>query len=203
MRYRIKKNIKNIMKTMMEAHNYAVILLQNRNIAAANDILSQCQDCAMQIGETIEKNGGGETQAVSYLETYCEQLYQMSKIVNKNRLQKLKLQMERNIRCIEYEVDKVIPLDKRKIVFMPYKASMWDCMESVWEAAFADTGCEVYVVPIPYYEREQDGSVKRLCYEGELFPDNVPIISYKEFSVEREHPDIIYIHNPKSEAKRS
>lgn len=200
MRYRIKKNIKNIMKTMMEAHNYAVILLQNRNIAAANDILSQCQDCAMQIGETIEKNGGGETQAVSYLETYCEQLYQMSKIVNKNRLQKLKLQMERNIRCIEYEVDKVIPLDKRKIVFMPYKASMWDCMESVWEAAFADTGCEVYVVPIPYYEREQDGSVKRLCYEGELFPDNVPIISYKEFSVEREHPDIIYIHNPYDEA---
>ena len=36
---------------------------------------------------------------------------------------------------------------KKEIVFLPYKASMWDSMESVWKAAAEDDECEVYVVP--------------------------------------------------------
>lgn len=35
-----------------------------------------------------------------------------------------------------------------KVVFMPYKASMWDSLESVWMAADKDERCEALVVPI-------------------------------------------------------
>lgn len=181
---------------MLEAHEHVMLLLQNKCMVEARDILSQCQDCAIHIGESIEKSEGDGIKAVSYLEVYCEQLYQMSTTLDKKKLKRLKIQMDESIRCVEYEIEEKIPLDKKKIVFMPYKASMWDCMESIWEAAAEDKECNVYVVPIPYYEKNSDGSLKKLCYDGKQFPEYVPIISYEEFSIEIEHPDIIYIHNP-------
>ena len=42
--------------------------------------------------------------------------------------------------------------EQRAVVFMPYKSSMWDCMESVWQAACEDSDCVPYVVPIPYLD---------------------------------------------------
>ena len=89
---------------------------------------------------------------------------------------------------------------KTCIVFLPYKASMWDSLESIWEAADKDPECEAYVMPIPYYERNADFSLGTMHYEGELFPANVPIISYKDIDLGEWKPDIIYIHNPYDEA---
>lgn len=49
-----------------------------------------------------------------------------------------------------------------KVVFMPYKASMWDSLESIWMAADKDERCETLVVPITYYELDsnQDKKIK-------------------------------------------
>lgn len=196
MRKKSKRDIKKIIETMLEAHNHIMELLKSKRIADANNLLAQCQECAMHIGNVIEKNEGMDTQAVLYLEEYCEQLYRMSKNTAKKYINKCKRQMDDSLHHVEYEVDQKFKISKLKIVFMPYKISMWDCMESVWEAATADDECETFVVPIPYYERDIQGNIEKLCYEGSLFPDYIPIISYKEFSLETELPDIIYIHNP-------
>ncbi len=200
MRRKIRKDIKNMIQTMLEAHNHVTFLLQNKRIREARDLLSQCQECAVYIGESIEKNEGMDTQAVSYLETYCEQLYNMSRCIDRKRITGLKRQLDAGLYHVVYEIDEEFPSDKLKVVFMPYNASMWDCMESVWEAAAADEHCEAYVVPIPYYERDKNGEMQKECYDGDAFPDYVPIIHYKDFSLERESPDIIYIHNPYDEA---
>ncbi|MGN0941823.1 MAG: hypothetical protein ACI4OA_08975 [Selenomonadaceae bacterium] len=85
---------------------------------------------------------------------------------------------------------------KTKIVFMPYKAAMWDSLESVWRAAASDPDCEAYVVPIPYFERNPDFSFGERHYEIDLFPPDVPVINNEDFDLEQEKPDIIYIHNP-------
>lgn len=196
MKKKIRKEIKKIIRTMMDAHNHISLCMQKNRFVEVIDMLSQCQDCALHIGDTIEKSEGMGTQAVIYLEQYCEQLYCMSKIADKNKAIKLKSELDSILHQIEYEIDKKIYIDRLKIVFMPYKVSMWDCMESVWEAAVSDKDSEVYVVPIPYYERDGEGKVKKECYEGKLFPEYVPIVNYKAFSLERERPDIIYIHNP-------
>lgn len=196
MRRKIKKEIKGMIQTMSAAHEHVLFLLENKRIAEANDLLSQCQDCAAHIGESIEKSEGMDTKAVSYLETYCEHLYTMSRTIDRKKLSGIKRQLDGCLRQTEYEIDEVIPLDKLKIAFMPYKASMWDCMESVWEAADADEECDAYVVPIPYYERNDKGGAEKLCYEGDIFPTDVPITSYEDFSLDKERPDIIYIHNP-------
>lgn len=196
MRKRIKKEIKGIIQTMSEAHEHVVFLLQNKRIAEANDILSQCQDCAVHIGESIERSEGMDTKAVSHLENYCEHLFKMSRTIEKKKLNGLKRQLDSGLKQVEYEIDENIPQDRLKIVFMPYKATMWDCMESVWEAADADEECDAYVVPIPYYERNEQGGAEKFCYEGDMFPKEVPITSYEQFSLEAERPDIVYIHNP-------
>lgn len=43
-----------------------------------------------------------------------------------------------------------------KVAFMPYKASMWDSLESIWMAADKDERCETLVVPITYYELDSN-----------------------------------------------
>jgi hypothetical protein len=88
---------------------------------------------------------------------------------------------------------------KIEIVFMPYKASMWDSFESVWLAAKNDECCNPIVMPIPYYDRNPDQSFGALHYEGEKYPDYVPVVHYDRYDLHTRKPDIIYIHNPYDE----
>ncbi|MBU5212192.1 hypothetical protein [Heyndrickxia oleronia] len=82
---------------------------------------------------------------------------------------------------------------KLKVVFFPYKASMWDSLASVYESAVEDENCEARVVPIPYYQLSKNGAIP--TYEGENFPADIPITHYSEYILEEEQPDIIFIHN--------
>lgn len=82
---------------------------------------------------------------------------------------------------------------KKEIVFFPYKVAMWDSLESVWLAAKDDPACFVSVVPIPYYERENDYAV--MHYEGNMYPDYVQIVDYRNYDLATELPDVAYIHN--------
>ena len=75
MRKKSKRDIKKIIETMLEAHNHIMELLKSKRIADANNLLAQCQECAMHIGNVIEKNEGMDTQAVLYLQEYCEKIY--------------------------------------------------------------------------------------------------------------------------------
>ena len=86
---------------------------------------------------------------------------------------------------------------KKEIVFLPYKASMWDSLESIWKASVADPEhCHSYVVPIPYADRNPDGTAKEWHNERNLFPSYVPTLDCETFDLEALHPDVIFIHNP-------
>jgi hypothetical protein len=85
---------------------------------------------------------------------------------------------------------------KKEVVFLPYKASMWDSLESVWKAADEDPECDAYVIPIPYYDKNPDGSFKEMHYEGDLYPDYVPVTNWQEYDLQKHHPDVVFIHNP-------
>lgn len=83
-----------------------------------------------------------------------------------------------------------------KVVFMPYKASMWDSLESIWMAANKDERCETLVVPITYYELDSNQDKKNKINERDLFPEYVNTINDEEYDLENDLLDIIYIHNP-------
>ena len=85
---------------------------------------------------------------------------------------------------------------KKEVVFLPYKASMWDSLESVYLAAREDEDCDAYVVPIPYYDKLPDDSLGELHYEGNEYPPDIEITYYEDYNLEERRPDAIYIHNP-------
>ncbi|MSU07776.1 hypothetical protein FYJ84_02070 [Veillonellaceae bacterium WCA-693-APC-5D-A] len=95
---------------------------------------------------------------------------------------------------------------KKEIVFLPYKASMWDSLESVWQAAYADKEhCNAYVVPIPYADRKPDMTVAEWHCEADMFPDYVPVLDWQEYTLEKLNamrPDVIFIHNPYDDCNR-
>lgn len=87
---------------------------------------------------------------------------------------------------------------KKEIIFLPYKAAMWDSLESIWMAADADPDCIARVIPIPYFTADTDGNLTVYNYEAEQLPDYVPITRYDQYDIAANHPDAVYIHYPYS-----
>lgn len=83
-----------------------------------------------------------------------------------------------------------------RLLFLPYKYSMWDSFASIFEAAKEDENCEVYVMPIPYYDKDQEGNLTEMHDESESYPDDIGIISWQDNQVDEIDPDVIFIHNP-------
>ena len=86
------------------------------------------------------------------------QLQEISALKVYNSLESSSLKAENNVKHMP---------TKLEAVFLPYKASMWDSLESVWKAADEDPNCDVYVNLIPYYDNKPDGSFKEMYYEGD------------------------------------
>lgn len=174
--------------------------LERKEPAVVLELLGQCQDTAIEIGTMIEAEEGEGTEAVRLLEEYCELLYQIYEAVRQclpvnpgssKALQKKLIQIGNSLK-------NDIPV-RREVVFLPYKASMWDSLESVWRAAGQDENCDAYVVPIPYYDKNPDGSFGEMHYEGAQYPADVPVVDYEEYDFAARRPDIIFIHNPYDE----
>lgn len=83
-----------------------------------------------------------------------------------------------------------------RVLFLPYKYSMWDSLESIFEAAKKDENCEAYVMPIPYYDKDQEGNFTEMHDESGAHPDDIGIISWQDNQVDEIDPDVIFIHNP-------
>lgn len=83
-----------------------------------------------------------------------------------------------------------------RVLFLPYKYSMWDSFESIFEAAKEDENCEAYVMPIPYYDKDQDRNLTEMHDESGSYPDDIGIISWQDNQVDEIDPDVIFIHNP-------
>ena len=85
---------------------------------------------------------------------------------------------------------------KYRVLFLPYKYSMWDSLESIYEAAEKDPECESYVMPIPYYDKDGHDNMIGMHDESDLYPKDLDIVSWREHTVDEINPDIIFIHNP-------
>ncbi len=186
------------------AQEHVKELLKKQAYATVLDLLQQCQQGAIQIGTMIEETEGDDSAIVKMLEQYCEVVYELFEIVSTIEKEEITKNAEAELllgkmgeMLVGLERDMEAELVVRKqIVFLPYKASMWDSLESIWEAAKNDPDFDVAVVPIPYYDKNPDGSFKTEHYEGELFPEYVKVTDYRTYPLEEIRPDVVYIHNP-------
>jgi len=156
-----------------------------------------CQQTAIEIGTELETRGESTQAVVKLLEDYCEDVYQMScSLSDTSRCRRLAKKIQRELDQICRMIKCELPEEKKEVVFFPYKASMWDSLESVWMAAQEDEDCEAYVVPIPYFNKNPDGSLGQMHDEGKEYPDYVPVTDWRTYRIEEHRPDIVYIHNP-------
>ncbi len=86
--------------------------------------------------------------------------------------------------------------DRRSIAFFPCRAKWWNTMEGMWKRAVSDPALDVFVVPVPYYDRDFAGDIGDEYYEKELFPGYVNALDYRDYDPAKERPDIIVIQVP-------
>lgn len=189
-----RQQIMDVIDSMHALHGEIRDRLQSGAYDVVEGALTDCQEAAISVGEAIEQIEGDDTKAVRCLEHYCERLYQISLQLQNTAAQKIYKSLESGLVKAENEI-KHMPV-RKTAVFLPYKASMWDSLESVWKAACDDEEWESVVIPIPYYNRNTDDSLGEMQYEGADFPEDVPVTDWQQYSLEKEHPDIIFIHNP-------
>lgn len=192
-----KQQLIDIFTSLHSLHQESRIRLEKKEYQTVRTALSDCQEAAIQMGEAIEQLVGVGTEAVGYLEQYCERVYQTSLQLEGLSEKKYYKNLEEVLIKAENAV-KHMPA-RKEVVFFPYKASMWDSLESVYLAAKEDENCDAYCVPIPYYDRRADGSIGQMHYEGNEYPKNIEVIDYRTYDLEARHPDVIYIHNPYDE----
>ena len=189
-----KQQLLDIITSLHILHQESKEKFEEKDYPTIRTALADSQEAAIQLGEAIERMTGNGTKAVECLEKYCEKLYQISIQLEEISAQKFYKSLEGILIKAENEINH-IPV-RKEIVFLPYKASMWDSLESVYLTAREDNNCDVYVVPIPYYDRRADGSLGELHYEGSEYPKDIVITDYRAYNLEERHPDVIYIHNP-------
>ena len=198
---------KRLLQTM-ECIRQAVDVIEQWNVNKLNpemqrgdmlvELLTDVQDLAIALGTRIEALKGLETKTVKELEVFCECLFHMNECIGTPEQADAVQQIKQQMKHIQTTFEDEFP-DKKEVVFLPYKASMWDSLESVWKAADADSECDAYVVPIPYYTLDGQHNFKDFCYEGNQYPDYVPVTDYREYDLKLHHPDVIYVHNPYDE----
>ncbi len=197
MRKAQQQEILDCINSLHEAQREIGKAFREKKFPSVQNMLSECQEFAVSIGDVIECLEGKGHITVTYLESYCELLFAVFKEIENNRIQESKIvkRLDSQLLKIENSVKSDIILQK-ETVFLPYNASMWGCFESAWIEAEKDENCNAYVVPIPYFEKNPDGSLGKMHYEGDRYPDYVLVTDWTEYSIPKRRPDEIYIHNP-------
>ncbi|MGN0161806.1 MAG: CDP-glycerol glycerophosphotransferase family protein [Lachnospiraceae bacterium] len=184
-------------KTLQSIANLCDCLQTVDDAETRLQILTSCQEAVIALGEKLESNtnpidqkGINEARIISQLEQFCELVYQCSLECTSRVIVDMKAlltEISVALDCIERTF---------RVVFLPYKAEMWDSLESIWRAFSEDERCEVAVVPIPFFEANRQTNQWEPCYDGNNFPKDVPVVHFQDYLLGEKRPDLVFVHNP-------
>ncbi|MCL2046635.1 MAG: CDP-glycerol glycerophosphotransferase family protein [Oscillospiraceae bacterium] len=192
-----QKTILEYLNTLKEAH---IEIPKNSEFEILIGLLADCQDFALVIGNYIDDIKGEGTHTVSLLEKYCELLYEISLNIKEGEIEYTQLELlDYNLNLVVNSVMEELKPNRIEVVFLSYKASMSDSIESIYFAAKADPNCDAYWIPIPYYEFESKvlGKVKKMCFEGaDFYNPDIECFDWELYDIEKRHPDVVITNNP-------
>ncbi|WJY26123.1 CDP-glycerol glycerophosphotransferase family protein [Sporosarcina trichiuri] len=195
MRIQIRNQITELLSTIKEGASFTRRGDQDTAYIVARDCLEAINSIAFTIEGSISNERNKEYYVV--INRVKNNFNILLQNINSNN--KVCEEAENIIACID-QLKIMLSNEKevkKEVLFLPYKYSMWDSLESIWQASQEDDNCNSFVLPIPYYERDTQGLLKNRQYEGDNFlNNNIPIISYEDYDISKRNPDIIYIHNP-------
>ena len=209
---------------LKEAHEFI-----RTNVTTAPDdvmgLIGQCQDLAIQMGETAEQAAGGNEagvddqegaeagmQLVPALERYCEHIFSIYQVLSgesaaagggatDSEMAELDRMCD-ELSVFEDDMEAVISSieQRKKAVFITYKARLWKGLHTMWEESVA-AGDDVTVITVPYYYRDFEQKIDKdhMIYETEGYPEEVVLTAYDAYDFEAEHPDRIVCQYPYDE----
>ena len=128
-----KDIIIDLTKSLIEAHEELLVIIKNRDYAKAYNLLEVCQHAAYSIGTSIEESESNSDEIIPELEAFCDDLYLIGSNLTNDEydLDPVFESIASRFDIIESYIKEKIKITY-EIVFLPYNASMWDSMESVW-----------------------------------------------------------------------
>ena len=190
-----------ILQSLKQLHDMIFEINNRKDYNTVLQLLEKCQEYAIKVGTDIEIQQGENFITVRLLEDYCEQIYLIHQRIYYGESiteAKEKVLLDGVIKSILESYEKDIK-KKREVLFLPVKAVDWNSMELLYKEFVQDSQSNVYVMPIPYIERESDGNSGVEHYDIDSFPDYLNIVDYRKYDFARNHPDVIVIQNPYDE----
>ena len=174
-------------------HKQLIEILETIGEAQNAKMYADARYGAVALSDFIEQQMGEGTKIVKLLREYCELLLKAHNgEVSDKLLNKQFYKIDNSIR-FELKPDKI------EIVFLCYNASMSDSVLSIYQAAKADPNCNAVWMPIPYYEKNPDGSFRVRHYEGAEYYPGIECTDWQKYDIEARHPDVIVTYNPYDE----
>lgn len=187
------------------------ILLNKDSGLSYEDIityLSELQNNIVSFGTLTESIKGEECNTVKLLEQYLEVIYKVAKYVQKfdesinyeesaeNKYAECDEGVKDTFASISEAIDSEI-VNRRSVLFLPVKAKHFSSMRMAYEMEAATPDTDVYVMPLPYYYKEYDGSFKDEMHidTQEFIKANIPVTDYSRFDLSLLCPEKIYINS--------
>lgn len=187
------------------------ILLNKDNGLSYEDIityLSELQNNIVSFGTLTESIKGEDCKTVKLLEQYLEVIYKVAKYVQKfdeginheasaeNKYAECDEGVKDTFASISEAIDSEI-VNRRSVLFLPVKAKHFGSMRMAYEMEAATPDTDVYVMPLPYYYKEYDGSFKDEMHidTEEFIKANIPVTDYSRFDLSLLCPEKIYINS--------
>ena len=187
------------------------ILLNKDSGLSYEDIityLSELQNNIVSFGTLTESIKGEDCNTVKLLEQYLEVIYKVAKYVQKfdegisyeasaeNKYAECDEEVKDTFASISEAIDSEI-VNRRSVLFLPVKAKHFSSMRMAYEMEAATPDTDVYVMPLPYYYKEYDGSFKDEMHidTEEFIKANIPVTDYSRFDLSLLCPEKIYINS--------
>ena len=187
------------------------ILLNKDSGLSYEDIityLSELQNNIVSFGTLTESIKGEDCNTVKLLEQYLEVIYKVAKYVQKfdesinyeesaeNKYAECDEEVKDTFVSISEAIDSEI-VNRRSVLFLPVKAKHFSSMRMAYEMETATPDTDVYVMPLPYYYKEYDGSFKDEMHidTEEFIKANIPVTDYSRFDLSLLCPEKIYINS--------
>ena len=187
------------------------ILLNKDSGLSYEDIityLSELQNNIVSFGTLTESIKGEDCNTVKLLEQYLEVIYKVAKYVQKfdegisyeasaeSKYAECDEGVKDTFASISEAIDSEI-VNRRSVLFLPVKAKHFSSMRMAYEMETATPDTDVYVMPLPYYYKEYDGSFKDEMHidTEEFIKANIPVTDYSRFDLSLLCPEKIYINS--------
>ena len=187
------------------------ILLNKDSGLSYEDIityLSELQNNIVSFGTLTESIKGEDCKTVKLLEQYLEVIYKVAKYVQKfdegisyeasaeSKYAECDEEVKDTFASISDAIDSEI-VNRRSVLFLPVKAKHFSSMRMAYEMETATPDTDVYVMPLPYYYKEYDGSFKDEMHidTEEFIKANIPVTDYSRFDLSLLCPEKIYINS--------